>query len=81
MLRSQQLQCKIQAIQHKLQQLSTLDICNILLALGLGLLIIGRFERLIMTPLVGLATSMCGYIILLVGIAVFVAIARSVLEY
>ncbi len=32
MLRSQQLQRKIQAIQHKLQQLSTLDICNILLA-------------------------------------------------
>ena len=81
MLRSQQLQRKIQAIQHKLQQLSTLDICNILLAIGLGLLIIGKFERLIMNPLVGIITSLCGYIILLVGIAVFVAIARSVLDY
>ena len=69
MLRSQQLQRKIQAIQHKLQQLSTLDICNICL-LSVWTPIIGRFERLIMTPLVGLATSMCGYIILLVGVAV-----------
>jgi hypothetical protein len=74
MIRSQQ-------IQHKIQQLSTMDICNILLAIGLGLLIIGKFERLIMTHLVGIVISMCGYIVLLVGVAVFVAIARSVLDY
>jgi hypothetical protein len=81
MLKSQQLQHKIQEFQHTIQQLSTMDICNILLAIGLGLLIIGKFERLIMNPLVGIITSLCGYIILLVGIAVFVAIARSVLDY
>jgi hypothetical protein len=73
MIRSQQLQ-------QKIQQLSTMDICNILLAIGLGLLIIGKFERLIMTPLVGIVTSMCGYIVLLVGVAVFVAITQSVLD-
>jgi hypothetical protein len=57
-----------------------MDICNVLLAIGLGLLIIGKFERMIMTPLIGMATSMCGSIVLLVGVAVFVAIARSVLD-
>lgn len=81
MLRSQQLQHKIQGFQHTIQQLSTMDICNILLEIGLGLLILGKFERLIMTPLVGIITTMCGSIVLLVGVAVFVAIARSVLDY
>lgn len=81
MFRSQPLWQKMQAFQHKVQQLSTMEICNVLLATGLGLLIIGKFERLIMTSIIGMTTSMCGSIVLLVGVAVFVAIARSVLDY
>jgi hypothetical protein len=57
-----------------------MDICNVLLAIGLGLLIIGKFERMIMNPLIGMMTSMCGSIVFLVGVAVFVAITRSVLD-
>ena len=60
MFRSQPLWQKMQAFQHKVQQLSTMEICNVLLATGLGLLIIGKFERLIMTSIIGMTTSMCG---------------------
>lgn len=68
-------------LQHKMQQLSIMDICNILFAIGLGLLIIGKFARLITTPIVGIVISVCGDIVLLIGVAVFVAIARSVLDF
>ena len=58
-----------------------MEICNLLLTIGLGLIVIGKFTRPIMNPIVETAISLCGYFIFLTGVAVFVAIARAVLDY
>jgi hypothetical protein len=70
-----------QQLLHKIQLVSIMDICNFMLAIGLGSIMIGKLTSPIMNPIVETVISMCGYTIFLTGIAVFVAIARVVLDY
>jgi hypothetical protein len=74
MIRSQQLQ-------HTIQKLSIMDVCNIMLTIGVVLLILGKFTRPLMHPILGFVIIMCGHIAFLIGTAMFVAIARVVLDY
>ena len=66
-------------LKHRIQKLSTMDICDILLTIGLALLVLGRF--LDPNSIVKIVMHIVGSIIFLIGMAVFVAIARSVLDY
>jgi hypothetical protein len=56
-----------------------MDMCDILLTIGLALLVLGRF--LDPQSFVRIAMHIVGSIIILIGMAVFVAITRSVLDY
>ena len=70
---------RIQQLKHRIQKLSTMDICDILLTIGLSLLVLGRF--LDPKSIVRIVMYIVGSIIFLIGMAMFVAIARSVLDY
>jgi hypothetical protein len=70
---------RIQQLKHKIQKLSTMDICDLLLTIGLTLLVLGRF--LDPNSIAAFVIRVGGSIILLSGIAMFVAIARRVLDY
>jgi hypothetical protein len=66
-------------LKHRIQKLSTMDICDILLTIGLSLLVLGRF--LDPQSAVRIVMHIVGTVIILIGMAVFVAITRSVLDY
>jgi hypothetical protein len=70
---------KVYQLKHKIQKLSTMDICDILLTIGLSLLVLERF--LDAQSIVRIFMHIVGSIIMLIGMAVFVAITRSVLDY
>jgi hypothetical protein len=70
---------RIQQLKHKIQKLSTMDICDLLLTIGLTLLVLGRF--LDPNSITAFVIRVGGSIIFLSGIAMFVAIARRMLDY
>ena len=70
---------RIKQLKYKMQKLSTMDICDILLTIGLSLLILERF--LDPKSIIRIVMHIVGSIVFLIGMAVFVAIARSVLDF
>jgi hypothetical protein len=70
---------RIQRLRGQFQRLSVMDICAILVTCGLTLLVLGRF--LDPYSIAALVIRMGGSVLFLSGIAMFVAVARSVLDY
>ena len=70
---------RIQQLKHSIHKLSTMEICDILLAIGFSLLVLEGF--LDPKSIVRIMMHIVGSITLLIGMAVFVAIARRVLDY
>lgn len=79
MMREEVKMSRIQRLRGQLQRLSTMDICAILVTVGFTLLVLGRF----MDPfsMAALVIRLAGSVLFLSGIAMFVAVARSVLDY
>jgi hypothetical protein len=69
----------VQQLKHRIQKRSTMDICDILLTIGLSLLVLETF--LDPKSIVRIMMHIIGSLNLLIGMAVFVAIARRVLDY
>ncbi len=70
---------RVQHLKQTLQKLSTRDICHLFLAIGFTLIVLGRF--LDPNSLAGFMIENGGWVVFLCGIAMFVAIARTTLDY
>jgi hypothetical protein len=70
---------RIQQLKNKIQKLSTKEISNIFLTIGLSLLVLGRF--LDPNSIAIIVFNLLGSSIFFIGMAIFVAIARNVLDY
>ena len=64
--------------QRNLHRLSANDMCSILLAIGLVLIVLGKFLSPI--PFIGFIIVNSGWVAFLSGIAMFVAIMRTTLD-
>jgi hypothetical protein len=78
MMREEGKMSRIQRLRGQLQQLSTMDMCVILVTCGFTLLVLARF--LDPYSMAAVVVQMGGSVLFLSGMAMFVAIARSVLD-